>query len=181
MAEHFNKPGPDKSSAGEHEKMNRSKALMTIGAFAAGLPFIQSVITNLTSQVTGNNQVSGKIPDDPVLVKAISELEYLTPADKFLVQRRGQPVLSEIPADKLAAIGLTQETWKLEILPDPENNSEIGNPLTREKGNAIGWPDLIKLPIHVPYDSFTCSPAPTPPDLTAWAYGKVSLYANSYG
>ena len=171
MAEHFNEPDPDKSSTAEHVKMNRSKALMTIGALAAGAPFIQRVITNLTSQVTGNNQVSGKIPDDPVLVKAISELEYLTPADKFIVQRRGQPVLSEIPADKLAAIGLTQETWKLEILTDPESNSEIGNPLTREKGNAIGWPDLMKLAdtravrfLHL----LTCTNAPRPYGMGLW-------------
>jgi hypothetical protein len=171
MAEHFNEPGPDKSSAGEHVKMNRSKALLTMGAMAAGVPFIQGIINDLTSQVTATNKVYGKIPDDPLLAKAISELEYLTPADKFIVQRRGQPVLTEIPADKLAAIGLTQETWKLEILPDPESNSEIGNPLTMEKGNAIGWPDLMKLAdtravrfLHL----LTCTNAPRPYGMGLW-------------
>ena len=145
MTEDFNKPGSDNYIAGEGVRMNRSKALHTMGAMAAGVPFIQRVITGLTPSDTATNQVSGKVPDDPVLAKAISELEYLTPADKFIVQRRGQPVLSEIPADKLTAIGLTRETWKLEILPDPESNSEIGNPLTREKGNAVAWSDLMKL------------------------------------
>jgi hypothetical protein len=61
------------------------------------------------------------------------------------VQRRGNPVLTEIPQEKLAGIGLTPETWKLEIVPDPESNPEIGNPLTREKGNALDWPAMMKL------------------------------------
>jgi hypothetical protein len=83
--------------------------------------------------------------DDPVLKKAISELEYLTPADRFIVQRRGNPVLPEIPEEKLSAIGLTRETWKLEIIADPESNPELGNPLTQEKGNAFTWDHLMKL------------------------------------
>ena len=171
MEEDFIKPGPDKYPADEHVRMNRSKALLTMGAMAADVVFIQPVITGLTPSDTATNQVSGKVPYDPVLAKAISELEYLTPADKFIVQRRGQPVLSEIPADKLAAIGLTRETWKLEILPDPESNSEIDNPLSREKGNAIGWSDLMKLSdkravrfLHV----LTCTNAPRPYGMGLW-------------
>ena len=89
----FNKPGPDKSRADGHKRMNRSKALLSMGAMAAGVPFIQRIITDLTLSSPSKNQVSGKVPDDPILAKAISELEYLTPADKFIVQRRGQPVL----------------------------------------------------------------------------------------
>lgn len=167
----FNKPGPDKSKADDHKKMNRNKALMTMGAMAAGVPFIQRVITDLTSPSLGTNQVSGKVPDDPVLAKAIGEMEYLTPADKFIVQRRGKPVLSEIPPDNLAAIGLTRDTWKLEILSDPESNSEIGNPFTRETGNAIGWSDLMKLAdrsavrfLHL----LTCTNAPRPYGMGLW-------------
>lgn len=128
----------------KHVKMKRSKALLTMGAMAAGLPVIRQVVKGLIPP-DNISQTNFKIPDDPVLAKAISGLEYLTPADKFVVQRRGQPVLSEIPDDKLAAIALTMETWKMEIVPDPESNSEIGNPLTIEKGNAIGWSDLMKL------------------------------------
>ena len=171
MSEPFNEPGRERSKTDDHKKMNRSKALLTMGAMAAGVPLIKRVITHLTSPSPVTNQFSGKVPDDPVLAKAISELEYLTPADKFIVQRRGQPVLSEIPADKLAAIGLTRETWKLEILPDPESNSEIANPLSMEKGNAIGWPDLMKLAekravrfLHL----LTCTNAPRPYGMGLW-------------
>ncbi|NTV85063.1 MAG: hypothetical protein HGA23_12330, partial [Bacteroidales bacterium] len=125
--------------------MTRSEALLSIGALAASVPFLQRTVANPVKPMAWANLIENKDLNDPVLAKAISELEYLTPADKFIVQRRGTPVLTEIPAEKLAAIGLTRETWSLEILPDPESNSELGNPLTREKGNVFDWVNLMKL------------------------------------
>jgi hypothetical protein len=87
------------------------------------------------------------------------------------VQRRGTPVLTEIPPEKLPAIGLTPETWKLEILPDPESNSELSNPLTKGKGNAIDWVTLMTLAkkntvrfLHI----LTCTNAPKPYGMGLW-------------
>lgn len=125
--------------------MTRGKALQTMSAIAAGIPFIESALSNINSSETGTIPNTMNIPDDTVLKKAVSELEYLTPADKFIVQRRGNPVLTEIPEEKLASIGLTRDTWKLEISTDPESNSEIGNPMTSEQGNPFTWNDLMKL------------------------------------
>lgn len=125
-------------------KMSRSQALLTMGAMAAGVPFISSAFSSSDINILPD-RAAEKALKHPALAKAISELEYLTPADKFIVQRRGTPVLTEIPSEKLSAIGLTTETWKLEIIPDPESNSEIGNPLTIGNGKAIGWDDLMKL------------------------------------
>ncbi len=118
-------------------QMSRGKALQAIGAMAAGVPFIKRAIDDLSMPGIWSDQ--DRRLNDPVLARAINELEYLTPADKFIVQRRGTPVLTEIPAEKLPAIGLTRETWKMEIIPDPESNSELGNPLTKERGTAIDW------------------------------------------
>lgn len=118
-------------------KLTRGEAIKTIGSFAAGLPFIKTTLNDMDQPY--------RITEDQILNKAISELEYLTPADKFIVQRRGTPVLSEIPEDKLSSIGLTRDTWKLEISADPESNSEIGNSLNSESGNAFTWNDLMKL------------------------------------
>lgn len=149
--------------------MSRSKALQAMGAMAASVPFIKLAVDDLS--MPGIWSAQEKALNDPVLAKAISELEYLTPADKFIVQRRGTPVLTEIPSEKLPSIGLTRETWKMEILPDPESNSELGNPLTREKGNAIDWADLMKLAeknsvrfLHV----LTCTNAPRPYGMGLW-------------
>lgn len=128
----------------ESGKMSRSQALVTMGTMAAGVPFIPGAINGFINSSYTPDRATEKALKDPVLAKAISELEYLTPAEKFIVQRRGTPVLTEIAEEKLASIGLTRETWKLEILQDPESNSEIGNPLTRERGNAIDWDMLMK-------------------------------------
>lgn len=124
-------------------KMSRSEAIQKMGAVAGGIPFMTSAITDNTIHML--NKSSVKALKNPAMAKAIAELEYLTPADKFIVQRRGNPVLTEIPSENLASIGLTKETWKLEIITDPASNSEIGNTITIEKGNALRWNDLMKL------------------------------------
>ncbi len=131
--------------SGKSVKMTRSEALMTMGAMAASVPFLPQAVANANKPVPQSGCFTSDIPDDPILAEAISELEYLTPADRFIVQRRGKPVLSEIPLESLPAIGLTRDTWKLEIFPDPESNSELGNPMKRERGNAFIWNDLMKL------------------------------------
>lgn len=124
-------------------KMSRSEAILKMGVVAGGIPFMNNVIKD--NSIFVPDRATEKALKNPVLAKAIAELEYLTPAEKFIIQRRGTPVLSEIPSDQLASIGLTRETWKLEIIADAGSNSEIGQPLTIEKGNAIRWDDLMKI------------------------------------
>ena len=172
MAGNENEPNGRKSTTiRDHGRMTRSEALLTMGAMAAGTPFLKRTVAGLSMPKVWSSQVTDKALNNPVLARAISELEYLTPADKFIVQRRGMPVLTEIPPGKLPAIGLTRETWNLEILPDPESNSELGNPLTKEKGNAIGWVTLMELAekhavrfLHV----LTCTNAPKPYGMGLW-------------
>jgi len=166
--------GPDgrkSTDTGNYGRMTRSKALLTLGTMAASIPFLKRDIVNVGISKGWSGQVRDKGLNEPVLAKAISELEYLTPADRFTVQRRGTPVLTEIPAEKLASIGLTRETWNMEILPDPESNSELGNPLSREKGNAIDWGTLMTFAekhavrfLHL----LTCTNAPKPYGMGLW-------------
>jgi hypothetical protein len=135
----------EKLKGANSRKMTRNEALQTLGSVAVGIPFITSGDYMETKHIDYLSHSEKNLLKDPVLSKAVSELEYLTPAEKFIIQRRGNPVLSEIPQDKLAALGLTRETWKLEVLTDPESNSEIGNPLTIARGNAFDWKALMKL------------------------------------
>jgi DMSO/TMAO reductase YedYZ molybdopterin-dependent catalytic subunit len=152
-------------------KMTRSEALVAMGSMAATLPFMKPADYSKAGQTASLSSAQQKTLKDPVLSSALSELEYLTPADKFRVQRRGNPVLTEIPEEKLPSIGLARETWKLEIIPDPESNPEIENPLTRESGNALDWPSLMKLAetkavrfLHV----LTCTNVPKPYGMGLW-------------
>lgn len=137
--------GKDQHGKKDYRKMTRNEALHTIGTVAAGLPLITTCNYMKSNQIDYLSPSERRLLKDPILEKAVGELEYLTPADKFIIQRRGNPVLSEISDDKLAGIGLTPETWKLEIISDPESNSEIINPLSIEQGNAFDWKALMKL------------------------------------
>jgi len=82
---------------------------------------------------------------DPMLVKAISKLEYLTQDKDFRNFGRGKPPPHKLPPEKLREVGLTRETWELEVVADPESNSEVERPLSRASGTAMNWAGLMKL------------------------------------
>lgn len=83
----------------------------------------------------------------PALQRAIDRLEYLTPQEKFRDVSRGNPRPSKLPPEKKREVGLTRDTWKLEVIPDPDPDldPEVGNPLTRGKGNALDFEGLMRL------------------------------------
>ncbi len=64
---------------------------------------------------------------------------YFTPAEKFRDVSRGDPLPHKLPPEKRAKVGLTQDSWKLQILSDPENKAEIGKAVT------LDWGALMKL------------------------------------
>ncbi|MEK6235611.1 MAG: molybdopterin-dependent oxidoreductase, partial [Planctomycetales bacterium] len=77
--------------------------------------------------------------------EAIKRLEYLTPLEKFGNVSRGTPRPYTLPDEKKQEVGLTRETWKLEVISDPDHPADLENPLTKEKGNALDWQGLMKL------------------------------------
>jgi DMSO/TMAO reductase YedYZ molybdopterin-dependent catalytic subunit len=70
---------------------------------------------------------------------------YFTPTAEFHDVSRGTPLPHSLPDDKKREIGLTRETWKLEVIGDPENKPRLGNPLTKEKNTALDFAGLVKL------------------------------------
>ena len=46
---------------------------------------------------------------------------------------------------KKKEVGLTRETWKLEVISDPENPATLGKPLTKKDGTALDFAALLKL------------------------------------
>ncbi len=89
--------------------------------------------------------VPGASALDEALDRAVAKLSYLTPADEFRFFGRGKPPPHTLSAETLRKVGLHRDTWQLEVVPDPESNAEVGNPLTKEQGNALDWPGLMKL------------------------------------
>jgi DMSO/TMAO reductase YedYZ molybdopterin-dependent catalytic subunit len=80
-----------------------------------------------------------------LLAEAISKLEYLTREENFSNAGRGDPPPHTLGAQKLREVGLVPETWQLEVLPDPESNAEVEQPLSKASGTTLDWAGLMKL------------------------------------
>ena len=70
---------------------------------------------------------------------------YLTPPEGFNDISRGKPVPHSLPDEKKREVGLTRETWKLEVISDPDNPATLGKPLTTADGTALDFAALMRL------------------------------------
>lgn len=112
----------------EHTCLTRRFFLRAGFAAAAGLPF------------------AGTAAADSELAKALDHLEpFFTPQAKFQDVSRGQPLPHSLPEAKKREVGLTRETWKLEVVADPDQPATLGKPLTRAAGTALDFPSLLQL------------------------------------
>jgi DMSO/TMAO reductase YedYZ molybdopterin-dependent catalytic subunit len=84
-------------------------------------------------------------PADPLLREAIDRLEYLTPLDRAIILDKGKAGVTKLPPEKLREIGLTPESWSLEVVPDAASTSVVEQPISRAQGNALTWDGLMKL------------------------------------
>jgi DMSO/TMAO reductase YedYZ molybdopterin-dependent catalytic subunit len=108
---------------------------------------------------------------DPQLREAISRLEYLTPLDRAYILDKGKAGVAKLPMEKLREIGLTPDTWSLDVIPDPASNSVVEQPLSGALGNALNWDGLMSLAekhavrfMHV----CTCTNGPDPFHMSLW-------------
>jgi DMSO/TMAO reductase YedYZ molybdopterin-dependent catalytic subunit len=105
-------------------------------------------------QLGGAALAAGSIPEQigaqtilaPELEAATAKLEYLTPPERqWTVYDKAKSGAAKLPPEKLSEAGLTQESWFLEVVPDPASNSVVEQPLSRALGNAINWVALMNL------------------------------------
>ena len=82
----------------------------------------------------------------PELAKAINALEpYFTPQEKFRDVSRGKPLPHSLSDAQKRQVGLTRDTWKLEVLADPDHPATLRHPLTEKEGTALDFRGLLKL------------------------------------
>lgn len=98
----------------------------------------------LSAAALGTSAGAG-VQHAPALHQAISRLEYLTLEKDFGNVERGTPLPWTLPEPKLREIGMTRETWKLDVIPDSATGARVDNPMSREKGNALDFAALMKL------------------------------------
>jgi hypothetical protein len=79
--------------------------------------------------------------------RTIAELtaRYLTPQLEFNTVERGDPLPYTLPIGKRREIGLERESWWLEVIADPQSNSVLGKPLSKDRGTAFTWEELMRL------------------------------------
>jgi DMSO/TMAO reductase YedYZ molybdopterin-dependent catalytic subunit len=83
---------------------------------------------------------------DPALQKVLDGLEtWLTKQEDFRDVSRGNPKPHSFDEAKNKEVGLTRDTWSLEVLDDPEDKIRLRNPLTKEKNTAFTFKDLMQL------------------------------------
>jgi len=90
---------------------------------------------------------SARAADLPAeLAPALEKLEpYFTPPAEFRDVSRGRPIPHTLPEAKRREVGLTRDTWKLEVVSDPDNPAALGRQFTKADGTALDFPALLKL------------------------------------
>lgn len=82
-------------------------------------------------------------PDDAEKAERFGS--YLTLDERFGDVSRGDPVPHGLPEEKKQQVGMTRDTWSLEVISDPEHRVRLRSPLTKEKGTAFDFKMLMAL------------------------------------
>jgi DMSO/TMAO reductase YedYZ molybdopterin-dependent catalytic subunit len=116
----------------EHHQLTR-RFFLGLGAVAS-------------SVVASWPRIGRAAPTNADLAKAIDELEsFFTPQEHFRDVSRGKPLPHSLPEEKKSEFGLTRETWKLEVISDPDNPAKLGRELTKTEGTALDFDTLLRL------------------------------------
>lgn len=123
----------------EHLRLSR-RDFMQAGMTAAAVLSVtsHSVCSGQDATVTPKSTVepgkAGARPDP-----------YLTPAGEFRDVSRGTPLPHSLPDEKKQAVGMTRETWSLDVISDPDNPAKIDQPFSAANGTALKFDGLLKL------------------------------------
>ena len=91
-----------------------------------------------------HSSFAAEAEQDPQLQQALEDLEkWLTLPDDFRDVSRGKPKPHKLDDAKKNEVGLTRETWKLNVISDTDNPASISNPL--EGDNAFTFEQLMEL------------------------------------
>lgn len=91
-------------------------------------------------------QAAEPITNSPAFANAIAALgPFFTPPEAFQDVSRGKPLPHSLPEEKRKEVGLTRETWRLEVISDKENPAKLGKQFAKADGTAIDFETLLKL------------------------------------
>lgn len=125
----------------EHRELTRRFFLR------AGLSGVAAAQSVEAFSVEESQQDSNKTPTKRLKPEkaGIRRDPYFTPSEDFRDVSRGKPLPHTLSDEKKAEVGLTRESWRLEVVSDPEHPAKIVKPFSRESGNPFTFDDLMKL------------------------------------
>jgi DMSO/TMAO reductase YedYZ molybdopterin-dependent catalytic subunit len=122
----------------EHEDLSR-RHFLKVGVIVPTL--IWPSASNAQNQEKHSEPKKKAKPD-----KAGARREpYFTPPEDFRDVSRGTPLPHSLSDEQKLKAGLTRDSWRLEIVSDPENPAKINRPMTVADGTALDFPSLMKL------------------------------------
>ncbi len=86
-----------------------------------------------------------KKKSSPVAKAGAQPNPYFTPTNDFQDVSRGKPLPHSLPEEKKREVGLTRETWRLDVLSDPEHPATLGKTFTHADDTAIDFNRLMQL------------------------------------
>lgn len=134
---------PAKKFLTAHARLTRRYFMRTgIGA-AVSAPLWSSA---LLSRAAAGETPADDAPISAPLAEAIAKLEtYFTRPADFQDVSRGKPIPHSLPEDKKREVGLTRDSWRLEVISDPEHPAAVRKPLTKADGSALDFEALMRL------------------------------------
>ena len=85
-------------------------------------------------------------PLPPGLAASVRDLEpYFFPQGRFQDVSRGNPVPHSLSEARRGEVGLTRDTWKLDVVSDPEQPARLERELSRKDGTALDFAGLMRL------------------------------------
>ncbi|MFO0941228.1 MAG: molybdopterin-dependent oxidoreductase [Pirellulales bacterium] len=121
----------------EHQEVSRRYFLQQ--GFATGVVAVALGNPSATAQETKPTKISK--PDKAGVLPE----PYFTLSEHFGDVSRGKPIPHTLPESKLSEVGLTRDTWSLEVISDTASPAKIQKPITRENGTALSFDALLKL------------------------------------
>jgi DMSO/TMAO reductase YedYZ molybdopterin-dependent catalytic subunit len=107
----------------------------------------------------------------PAGTSQAKNLEYLTCEEDFVNVGRGKPPPHDLSEEKLREVGLSPESWQLEVVPDPASNAHVEHPLSKASGSALTWKQFMSLAetkaVHYLH-LISCTNMPQPLGMGLW-------------
>lgn len=126
----------------EHRSLSRRYFLQKS---IAGFSVLPASARMFDASLLDEGQANAK-PAKPKVDKAGAQPHpYFTAANEFRDVSRGKPLPHSLSEEKRREVGLTRDTWSLEVIADPEHPAKLGKEFTKAHGTALDFATLLKL------------------------------------